>query len=81
MKQLCKHFAFLAAVAFALTAFAQAEKVHNANGGRQFYLDCGSAGSSGTGVSEQSPWKSLEQLNASENMPRLPTISESRKTS
>jgi hypothetical protein len=64
LKQLCKQFAFLAAVAFGLTGLGQAEEVHNANGGRRFYLDCGSTGSSGTGVAEQSPWNRLEQLNS-----------------
>ena len=64
MKQSCKQFAFLAAVAFGLTGLVQAEEVHNANGERQFYLDCGGVGSSGTGVSEQLPWKRLEQLNS-----------------
>ncbi len=63
MKQLCKHFAFLAAVAFGFTGLAQTNEVH-AKGGRQFYLDCESADSSGTGVSQQSPWKRLEHLNS-----------------
>ena len=62
--QLCKQFAFLAAVACGFTGVAQTSGVHNANGRRQFYLDCGSAASSGTGVSEQSPWNRLEQLNS-----------------
>ena len=44
--------------------FAQTNDVHNANGGRQFYLDCGSMGFSGTGISEHSPWNRLEQLNS-----------------
>jgi hypothetical protein len=64
LKQLCKHFALLAALAFGLTCLAQAEEVHNANTGRQFYLDCGSAASSGTGLSEHSPWNRLRQLNS-----------------
>lgn len=64
MMQLCKQFAFLAAVACGFTGVAQTSGVHNANGRRQFYLDCGSAASSGTGVSEQSPWNRLEQLNS-----------------
>jgi hypothetical protein len=64
LMQLCKQFAFLAAVACGFTGVAQTSGVHNANGRRQFYLDCGSAASSGTGVSEQSPWNRLEQLNS-----------------
>ncbi len=54
----------MAAVASGFTGVAQANDVHNANGGRQFYLDCGSAGPSRTGVSAESPWNSLKQLNS-----------------
>jgi hypothetical protein len=64
LKQLCKHFSFLAAVAIGLSSHAQTIEAHNPDAGRQFYLDCGSASSSSTGVSEQSPWNRLEQLNA-----------------
>ena len=64
LKQLCKHFVFLTAVAIALTSQAQKIESHNANAGRQFYLDCGITRFSSNGVSEQSPWNRLEQLNA-----------------
>jgi len=64
LKQSYKHVALLAALGFCFTGVAQTNDVHKTNGGRQFYLDCGSTGSSGTGISEQSPWNSLEQLNS-----------------
>jgi hypothetical protein len=56
--------ALLSAVAFGLTGLAQVHGVHNAHGGRQLYLDCGNSASSGTGVSQKSPWNHLEQLNS-----------------
>ncbi len=64
MKLLCKVFAFMAAVACGFTGVAQTNDAHNVNGGRQFYLDCGSAVSSGVGASAESPWNRLEQLNS-----------------
>lgn len=69
LKQVCKHFAFLAVVAIGVSGLAQTNEAHKTNGRRQFYLDCGSADSSGSGISEQSPWNRLEQLNANKFKP------------
>jgi hypothetical protein len=68
LKQVGKHFAFLAVIAIGVSGLAQTKEVHNLNS-RQFYLDCGSFSSSGTGVSQQSPWSRLEQLNATKFEP------------
>ncbi len=56
----------IAALAIAVGGVAQIRISNSGRTGHSFYVDCGSSDATGSGVSTQSPWNSLEQLNATE---------------
>lgn len=58
-----RYFPLLAAAAIVASGFAQTNVSVHQRTGRSFYLDCGSANANGSGLSIQSPWNRLAQLN------------------
>lgn len=64
-----KYITLIGALTIAVSGFAKIEISSSRRAGHSFYLDCGSANAAGSGVSAQSPWNRLSQLNATEFTP------------